>query len=151
VDTDAVFTGGAPQRNGMTLAALEQADEVIVVGSADPVGLARLARGLVELLEAIPGCSLRVVVNHCRPSLGWAEKDIRAMVEGFVTPQSMHFLPEDRMAADRALMAGKSLVELGDSPLARGMSDLVDALSGDAAPVRQGRRRLRRQASRTGS
>ncbi len=41
--------GARPPRNQTTLAALGQADEVLVVGSADPVGLARLARGLVDL------------------------------------------------------------------------------------------------------
>ena len=43
--------GARPGRNQMTLGALEAADEVVVVGAADPVGLSRLARGLVELRE----------------------------------------------------------------------------------------------------
>ena len=34
-----------PARNQMTLGALDVADEVVVVGAADPVGLSRLARG----------------------------------------------------------------------------------------------------------
>lgn len=141
-DVNVSFGSGAPQRNGMTLAALEQADEVVVVGSADPVGLARLARGMVELLEAVPGCSLRVAVNRTRASLGWGEKEVRAMIEGFVTPQSMHFLPEDRVAADRALMAGRSLVELGDSALRRAVSDLADAVTGRPSSSRSVRRRF---------
>ena len=37
--------GGRPGRNQMTLEALDAADEVLVVGGADPVGLSRLARG----------------------------------------------------------------------------------------------------------
>jgi hypothetical protein len=36
--------GSRPGRNQMTLGALEVADEIVVVGSADPVGLSRLAR-----------------------------------------------------------------------------------------------------------
>ena len=56
-----------PPRNQMTLAALGQADEVVVVGSADPVGLSRLARGLVELREVTAGAPVRVVVNRMRP------------------------------------------------------------------------------------
>ena len=43
----------------MTLAALEAADEVVVVGSADPVGLSRLARGLVELARDRPAARPR--------------------------------------------------------------------------------------------
>jgi MinD-like ATPase involved in chromosome partitioning or flagellar assembly len=126
-DPQAAFTG-APRRHLMTLATLEQADEVVVVGSADPVGLARLARGLVELLETMPGLCVRVVVNRSRPSLGWGEKEVRAMIDGFVTPAGVHFLPEDRSTADRALVAGRSLVELGDSPLRRGLAGLADAV-----------------------
>ena len=41
------------------------------------------------------------------------------MVEGFVRPVDVHFLPDDRAAADRALMAGRSLVEFGDPRCAR--------------------------------
>ena len=50
-DEGASDFGGRPSRNAITLAALEQADEIVVVGAADPVGLARLARGLVDLRE----------------------------------------------------------------------------------------------------
>ena len=80
-----------------------------MVGAADPVGLARLARGLVDLRDVVPGIRPRVVVNRTRPSLGWSDREIRGMVEGFVTPVEVHFLPEDRAAADRALMAGRKL------------------------------------------
>ena len=132
-DDNASLGGSAPQRNAMTLSSLEQADEVIVVGSADPVGLARLARGLVELLEAVPDASIRIAINRTRPSLGWGEKEVRAMIEGFVTPASVHFLPDDRGATDRALVSGRTLVEIGDSALRRGISGLVDAVAGQSA------------------
>jgi hypothetical protein len=69
-----------------------------------------------------------------RPSLGWGEQDVRAMVEGFVTPASMHFLPDDAAAADRALMAGKPLVELGDSVLRSALAGLADSIDPDAQP-----------------
>ena len=46
----------------------------VVVGSADPVGLSRLARGLVELRDAPAGAPVRVVVNRMRPTLGWSEQ-----------------------------------------------------------------------------
>ena len=42
----------APRRNGATLAILDAADLIIVVGAADPLGLQRLARGLTELHDA---------------------------------------------------------------------------------------------------
>ena len=88
--------GGRPTRNALTLAALEQADEIVVVGAADPVGLARLARGLVDLRERAAGIPVRVVVNRMRGSIGWSEKEIAGMVEGFSRVAGLHFLPEDR-------------------------------------------------------
>lgn len=143
------FGSSAPQRNEMTLASLEGADEVVVVGAADPVALARLARALVELGDVLPGVRPRVVVNRTRPSLGWSDREIRGMVEGFARPVDVHFLPDDRPAADRALMAGQSLAECGDSPLRTAMSDLAHGLLGDAVPPpSRGRRVRRRRAGR---
>lgn len=147
-DVNPSLGNSAPHRNAMTLTSLEQADEVIVVGSADPVGLARLARGLVELMETVPGGTVRIVINRARPSLGWGEKEVRAMIEGFVTPASVHFLPDDRGATDRALVSGKTLVELGDSALRRSVSGLVDAVTGQTASTGS-RRWLRRRTEGT--
>lgn len=120
--------GGRPARNHLTLAAVDAADEVLVVGSADPVGLSRLARGLVELRERRPG-PVHVVVNRMRSSLGWSEREVAAMIAGFGQVGAVHFLPADQIAVDRALVAGRTLVEVGDSPLSRAVSRLVDALT----------------------
>jgi len=134
------FEQSVPGRNTMTVSALEHADEVLVVGAADPVGLARLARALVELHDLLPQARPRVVVNRTRASLGWGEREVRGMVEGFVSPAEVHFLPDDRAAADRALMAGRSLVESGDSPLRTALAGVVDAMLGaSGASVRRRR------------
>jgi MinD-like ATPase involved in chromosome partitioning or flagellar assembly len=137
--------GGGPHRSLMTLTALERADEVLVVGAADPVGLARLARGLVELTEVVTRRRPRVVVNRTRSSLGWSDGEIRGMVEGFLTPLDVHFLPDDRSAADRALMAGHSLAESRESALRTAMREVARAVLGEsAAPgTRRGLRRRR--------
>ncbi|MEZ5092117.1 CpaE family protein [Nocardioides sp.] len=137
---------GRPGRNAMTLAALDAADDVVVVGAADPVGLTRLARGLVELREVVGDRPLHVVVNRSRGTLGWSEREVAGMVEGFARVASLHFLPDDTATVDRALLAGRSLAELGDSPVRRGVEELVDALvPGDP---RGGRRVRRRRAGR---
>ena len=120
--------GSRPGRNQMTLAALQAVDVVVVVGSADPVGLSRLARGLVELRGVLAGRPLHVVVNRMRPTLGWSEREISGMVEGFARVAGIHFLPEDRAAVDRALVAGRLLTEVGDSALGRAVADLADAV-----------------------
>ena len=157
LETDPVSeTGSRPSRNQATLAALAQADELLVVGSADPVGLARLVRGLVELREVAHAPSVRVVVNRMRSSLGWSEQDVGGMVEGYVSLAGLRFLPDDRPTVDRALVGGRTLVEMGDSPLRRAVSGLVDvvapattaAASGRAARRRAGRRVRPRRAGR---
>jgi MinD-like ATPase involved in chromosome partitioning or flagellar assembly len=139
------FGVAAPQRSSMTVTSLQRADEVVVVGAADPVGLARLARGLVELHEVLPEVRPRVVVNRTRASLGWSDREIRGMVEGFVRPVDVHFLPDDRAAADRALMAGRTLVESGESALRTAMAALATATLGGPTAGSARRRRVRRR------
>jgi MinD-like ATPase involved in chromosome partitioning or flagellar assembly len=139
-----------PPRNQLTLGALEVADEVLVVGTADPVGLSRLARGLVDLRERRPGAPVRVVVNRMRSSLGWSERDIAGMVEGFARLAGVHFLPDDRDTADRALSTGTSVVDVGESDLAEALTALAEAVVPPPAPHRRRSRRQRRRVrSRT--
>lgn len=147
LEEDAVEVGALPGRNSMTVSALAAADEVVVVGTADPVGLSRLARGLVEVRDVTGGTPVRVLVNRRRSSLGWSERDIAGMVEGFARLRGLHFLPEDRAAVDRALMAGQTLVESGDSPLGRALGEVLDQLV-PAAPGAVRRRRAGRARSR---
>ncbi len=138
--------GSLPGRNSMTLGALAAADEIIVVGSADPVGLSRLARGLVDLKETTRGAPVRVVINRMRPSLGWSEADISGMVEGFSRVLGLHFLPEDRAAVDRALIAGRTLVEAGESALLRAIEELASQVVPGLTPaVASGGGSLRRR------
>jgi len=123
-DDPRLEVGGRGGRNQMTLAALGAADEVVVVGSADPVGLSRLARGLVEVRDVgVP--EVRVVINRMRSTLGWSERDLAGMVEGFTRLTELHFLPEDRAAVDRALVSGRTVIELGDSALGRGIAGVA--------------------------
>ncbi len=72
---------------------------------------------------------MHVVVNRMRPTLGWSERDIAGMVAGFARLAGLHFLPDDQPAVDRALVAGRTLVEVGDSPLVRAVGRLADALA----------------------
>ncbi|MGL5827097.1 MAG: AAA family ATPase [Nocardioides sp.] len=138
--------GARPGRNSMTRAALSCADEICVVGSADPVGLARLVRALTELREFTGGQPVRVVVNRMRSTLGWSEREISGMVEGFVSVRGVYFLPEDRTCVDQALMAGGTFT---DGALTRALAILVDALFPDrptAPPSSLFRRRTARTA-----
>ena len=132
---------GRPGRNQLTLAALEVADEVLVVGTADPVGLSRLVRALVDLRERCPVKPTRVVVNRMRPTIGWTERDVTQMLSDFARPVGLHFLPEDRATVDRALVTGRTLLETdAESPLAVAIGRLADAVVPWPAPS-QGRAR----------
>jgi MinD-like ATPase involved in chromosome partitioning or flagellar assembly len=145
---------GRPGRHQLTLAALEIADEILVVGTADPVGLSRLARALVDLRERRP-LATRVVVNRMRPTIGWTERDISQMLADVAHPVGLHFLPEDRATVDRALVTGRTLLETNsESPLATAVTAVAEALAPDPAPVpprRPARARLSRRAPIGGS
>ncbi len=118
------FATGA-DRDAITSAVLEEADQVVVVGSADPVGLTRLARSLRDLLEIRPERPQVVAVNRMRNSLGWSTREIADLVAQVTPGADVVFLPEDRVAVDRALVAGRTLVESGDSPLRRALTELA--------------------------
>lgn len=117
----------APPRSLMTTVALDRADTVVVVGAADPVGLARLARGLALVAARVPGTPVHVVVNRLRPTLAWSRTELDDLVARFLRPAGVYYLPEDRAATDRALLSGRSLVESGDSALRRATAELADA------------------------
>ncbi|MCX6400948.1 MAG: hypothetical protein NTX33_13600 [Propionibacteriales bacterium] len=129
VERDLASDLGRPGRNDLTREALEIADEVLLVGAADPVGLARLARAITELHELRPAAPVRVVVNRMRPSLGWREADVLTMLAGFGASLGVHFLPDDQPAVDRALVAGRLLVESGESALTRAIGGVLDAMA----------------------
>jgi MinD-like ATPase involved in chromosome partitioning or flagellar assembly len=130
-----VFAGG-PHRDDMTLASIEVADVVVVVSAADPVGLTRLARSLRDLLDLRPDGPSYVVVNRMRGTLGWTERDIRYLVGGVAPRATVAFLPDDRAAADRALVSGRPLVGCGDSPLRRAVASVTDLVLGVREPAR---------------
>jgi MinD-like ATPase involved in chromosome partitioning or flagellar assembly len=140
--------GSRPGRNHLTVDALATADEVVAVGTADPVGLSRLARGLVELRETVGPVPVRLVVNRMRPTLGWAEHDVESMVSGFARTVGLHFLPDDRAAVDRALVTGRTLTESApDSALVGALTEVADAIVPRAGATAGRRRWLRRRTA----
>ncbi|MBM9468210.1 AAA family ATPase [Nakamurella leprariae] len=142
-DPELSFDTLAPRRNGATLAALTAADEIVVVGSADPAGMERLVRGLAELREAVPGGSLRVVLNRCRPTAARTDDAVEAL-HRFAGVRVAARLPEDRDATDRAWRAGIGLVEAApSSPLRRSLTELAASMLGGAVRGDGGRSRRR--------
>lgn len=139
----------APQRNDAALCAIGAADQLLAVGTADPVGLPRLVRVCEEAAVLPAGPVPLVVVNKLRASasgprpeagvrLAWQRFGPAALVPG-------HFLPWDLEATDAALLAGRALAEAAPrSQLRRAVADLAaqllpapadSAVSGDPDPA----------------
>ena len=112
-DEELSYDTVAPRRNATTLTALEEADELVVVGAGDPVGLQRLVRG-VQDLGVVPAPSGRVVVvNKVRAaSVGsHPERRISEALGRFAGMDDIVYLPWDPAAVDGAMLAGTSLAE----------------------------------------
>lgn len=148
-DAAADFAGRAG-RNGLTHAALDAADVVLAVGTPDPVGLARLARGLDDLADRLAGRPLHVVLNRWRSRLGIEEAEAHRLLSGFADIGGLHVLPDDALAADRSLVTGRTLHEAGPSPLSRAFAPLVDALFPEAGSATAPRHPLRRRRGAAG-
>lgn len=139
-DEELSFDTAAPRRNGATLSTLEQADAVLAVGSADPLGLTRLARGVLDLREAVPGAQVSMVVNRTRSTLGWSRDDVSALLRRFTGDDPVAYLPEDRAAVDRALVEGRTLIECAPTSA---LAQALDVLAAEAAGLPAGSRRRR--------
>lgn len=134
-DEQLTYDTRAPQRNAATLSALAAADVVVVVGGGDPVGLARLVRGLSEVDELDLPADRLVVVNRVRSSAAGPrpEAAVQDALARYAGVRGASTLPEDRAAADAALLAGRTLREAAPtSALRKGILALADRL---AAPV----------------
>ncbi len=132
-DEELVFDTAAPRRNGATLEVLERADVVLAVGSADPVGVQRLVRGLTELREVLPDVEPRVVLNRVRGSAGPGEAgaQARSALERYAGVDDAVLVPYDRTALDACLATGRTLPEAAPgSPARRALAELAGSLVG---------------------
>ena len=134
----------APRRNAATLTALEHADDLLVVGSADPVGLQRLVRA-VQDVASIPSPTPAVVVNKVRASAVGArpERRISEALERFSGMDDLSFLPWDQQSLDGAMLAGRTLVEYAPQSDLRRAIAAVATRYAVGAPEPAGRRRRR--------
>jgi Flp pilus assembly CpaE family ATPase len=144
-DEELSYDTMAPRRNGATLTVLEHADDVLVVGSADPVGLQRLVRALAELKEAVPGVQPKVVVNRLRGSAipGNARSQVSAALQRYAGVTAAAFVPLDLAAVDGAVSAGRTLTEHAPrSPARQAVRELATTVV--AIPAIPRRRHARR-------
>lgn len=143
-DEELSFDTLAPRRNGATLAVLDDADLVIVVGAADPIGMQRLVRGLAELRDAEIEAPVWVVLNRVRAGAvpGNTDGELRAALERFAGRAPTALLPADVKAMDAALAGGRLLSESAPtSPLRAAVIELAAKLAGVPVPATRRRRR----------
>lgn len=108
-------TGPGPARNQTALQVVAAADLVVVVGRPDPVGLARLVRGVQDLSAVAPGAQHVIAINMMRASLGWREREVRATVSRLTGTEPVVHLPFDQSALDLAAVKGRAPREAAPS------------------------------------
>jgi MinD-like ATPase involved in chromosome partitioning or flagellar assembly len=134
----------APRRNAATLVALESADDLLVVGAGDPIGLQRLVRAVQDLGSVPSPSSRRVVVNKVRASAVGSrpERRIADALGRFAGMDELSYLPWDQATLDAAMFAGKSLAEYAPaSELRRAFVGLTEAYATVEPRYRRRRRR----------
>ncbi len=140
----------APRRNAATIAALQGADHVVAVASADPVGLARFLRTHADLVELLDGQRLTVVANRVRASVvglnpGGQVAQTLLRFGGIERPV---LVPHDQAAADAALLAGATLRDV--APRSPALAAVARFMRDDLLPAPEPalRRRLGRRRGR---
>jgi MinD-like ATPase involved in chromosome partitioning or flagellar assembly len=144
-DEELSYDTTAPRRNGATLTTLAQADRVVAVGTADPIGLQRLVRGLTELSAALPDRRPHVVVNRLRggPINGEPRSQIAQALSRYAGVENITFVPHDQAGFDQAIASGRSIGEIApDSAARQAILPLVAQLAGvGLTPRRRARSR----------
>jgi MinD-like ATPase involved in chromosome partitioning or flagellar assembly len=118
----------APRRNAASITALREADRVIAVGAADPVGLSRFLRAHVDLVETVAEGRVIVAMNKVRASaiglnpLG----QVTQTLSRFGGIRSAAMIPFDAAALDAAILSGRTLADSAPrSPARVAIRDLV--------------------------
>lgn len=129
-DEEIVSDIGAPRRNQAALSALAAADMIVAVAAADPVGIARMVRGLARLDEVAPAAPRRVVVNRMRqaPFGVDATRQVRRTLDQYASGEETWFLPDDSRAADDALRRAAPIVSRRRTGFAHALGALAATL-----------------------
>jgi len=113
-DEEIVSDLAGDRRNAATIAALQEADLVVAVAGADPVGIGRFVRGYAQLRETVGSTPIAVIANRLRPgALGIdARGQVRRSLDRFAGIRDVWFVPQDPRSADAALLAARPIAEV---------------------------------------
>lgn len=151
-DDDPLDPGG-PARHAATSAALLEADAVVAVLSADPLGVSRFLRGHSELRHLIGGTPVTVVANRVRPGpLGIdARGQIRRTLDRFAGIDEVAFVPDDQRAVDAAALHARAIADVAPRSalvsavrrVAAGLGARPEVIAGSSRGSSRAARRLR--------
>ncbi len=118
IDCGFGLAGGqsASRRDGASVAALAEADVVVAVGTAEPVGMQRLVDTLGDLADAVPGVRERmlVAVNRVRRSVAGSnpERQVADALARYAGVGEVWMIPWDGRTADLAALRGSTWAEV---------------------------------------
>ena len=130
-DEEVTYDLAGPRRHAATTASLNEADLIIAVASADPLGISRFVREHAELRRLTAPTPVVVVVNQVRPGpLGIdARGQVRRTLERFAGITDVVFLPFDQRAADAALLHARPMTDVAPrSPFLAAVRRLASTL-----------------------
>ncbi|WP_223625831.1 P-loop NTPase [Microbacterium sp. EST19A] len=140
-DDEVMSDLAGPRRHAATSATLQEADAVIAVASADPVGISRFLRDHAELRRLASPSPVLVVVNQVRPGpLGIdARGQVRRTLERFAGITDVAFVPFDRRASDAALLHARPIADVAPrSSVAAAVRRLASSLAPEGADAATG-------------
>ncbi|MBX3099019.1 MAG: regulator [Salinibacterium sp.] len=111
----------APRRNAAAVTAVREADQLVAVGSADPVGLSRFLRAYVDLEEVATSRDVTVVMNRVRASaIGMnPHGQVTQTLSRFGGIEAPVLVPHDQAAVDVAVLGGRTLADAAPKSPAR--------------------------------
>ncbi len=118
---DLAYNGGS-DRNGLARAVLNASDEVIVVGSPSPVGVARILDWLADAATLLSDTPVHCVFNRAPRSSFQRNEVMREFTRSF-SPTTLTFVPDDRRVLESA-WAGEP-VPVG--PFTRSIAEVVES------------------------
>lgn len=122
-DEELSYDTAAPQRNAATISAVQRADAVVAVTTADPVSITRLLRDH-ERLTDLGVAEIHVIVNRIGAPVP-ADR-VRDLIASRIPVAALHLLPDEPATCRTAAWDGALLSEASPrSALRRGIRDIA--------------------------
>ncbi len=111
----------APRRNGATIAALQSADQVVAVASADPIGLARFLRAYADVANLATTSRISVVANRVRASAIGLNPAVQVeqTLSRFGGVLTVALVPHDQSGFDTAVLTARTITDAAPRSSAR--------------------------------